>query len=164
MLIYFVYLSLIRNFVHKIKEGMGNIPQNKLPKGCKLIELPLIGDKRGSLAFGECEKHIPFKIERVFWTYNIKDGHMRGNHAHRTCQMVIFPLGGTFKMEVDDGEVQVVLEMNDPHVGILIPPLVWCKLYDFTPDAACVSLASEPYDADDYIHDYSEFLRLVVSD
>ena len=135
-------------------------PKDKLPKGCELIELPLIDDERGSLAFGECERHIPFRIERVFWTYNIKDGNIRGDHAHRTCHMVIFPLGGSFKMEVDDGERQVVLQMNDPHVGILIPPLVWCRLYDFTKDAACVSLASEPYSAEDYIHDYEEFLRM----
>ena len=134
--------------------------QLKMPKGCRLIELPLIADERGALAFGECERHIPFKIERVFWTYNITDGLCRGDHAHRTCSMVIFPLGGSFKMEVDDGEEQIVLEMNDPHVGILIPPLVWCKLYDFTPEAACVSLASEPYDADDYIHDYKEFKEM----
>ena len=134
--------------------------QLKMPKGCRLIELPLISDERGSLAFGECERHIPFKIERVFWTYNIKGENIRGDHAHRTCQMVIFPLGGCFKMEVDDGEEKIVLEMNDPHVGILIPPLVWCKLYDFTKDAACVSLASEPYSDEDYIHDYEEFKSL----
>ena len=66
------------------------------------------------------------------------------------------------QMEVDDGKEQIVLEMNDPHVGILIPPLVWCKLYDFTPEAACVSLASEPYSAEDYIHDYEEFLELTT--
>ena len=81
---------------------------DKMPKGCRLIELPLISDERGSLSFGECEKHIPFKIERVFWTYNITDGLSRGNHAHRTCSMVIFPLGGSFKIEVDDGEEQIV--------------------------------------------------------
>ncbi|MCR4592275.1 MAG: FdtA/QdtA family cupin domain-containing protein [Bacteroidaceae bacterium] len=136
--------------------------QFKMPKGCKLIELPLIADERGALAFGECRNHIPFKIERVFWTYNIKDGLSRGNHAHRTCSMVIFPLGGSFKMEVDDGEQKIILEMNDSHVGILIPPLVWCKLYDFTRDAACVSLASEPYSAEDYIHDYNEFKELTA--
>ncbi|MBO7067328.1 MAG: FdtA/QdtA family cupin domain-containing protein [Bacteroidaceae bacterium] len=136
--------------------------QLKLPKGCRMIALPLIADNRGALAFGECEKHIPFKIERVFWTYDITDGLSRGNHAHRTCSMAIFPLGGSFKMEVDDGIDKVVLEMNAPHVGILIPPLVWCKLYDFTPNAACVSLASEPYDADDYIHDYNEFKKLAA--
>ena len=135
----------------------------KMPKGCRLIELPLISDERGARAFGECCRHIPFKIERVFWTYNIKDGHARGDHAHRTCQMVIFPLGGSFKMEVDDGEEKIVLEMNDPHVGILIPPMVWCKLFDFTPEAACVSLASDPYSAEDYIHDYNDFRRLIKS-
>ena len=136
--------------------------QMKMPKGGQLITLPLISDSRGALAFGECEKHIPFKIERVFWTYNITDGLSRGNHAHRTCSMVIFPLGGCFKMEVDDGYDKIVLKMNDPHIGILIPPLVWCKLYDFTPNAACVSLASEPYTAEDYIHDYNEFKELTA--
>ena len=142
---------------------MGIDSQLKMPKGCRLIELPLIADKRGALAFGECEKHIPFKIERVFWTYNITEGVSRGNHAHRTCWMVLFPLGGSFKIEVDDGYEQIVLEMNDPHVGILIPPLVWCKLYDFTTEAACVSLASEQYSAEDYIHDYEEFLSLALN-
>lgn len=141
---------------------MSTNAERKMPKGCRMIELPLIADERGVLAFGECEKHIPFRIERIFWTYNITEGENRGNHAHRTCAMVIFPLGGSFMMEIDDGAERIVLEMNDPHIGILIPPLVWCRLYDFSPGAACVSLASEPYSARDYIYDYNEFKSLIA--
>ena len=131
-----------------------------LPKGCYIVQLPRISDQRGSLAFGEAEQHIPFPIRRVFWTYDIHDGNMRGNHAHRTCEMVLFPIGGSFDIELDDGENTMVLHMDNPSQGVYIPPLVWCRLTNFTKDAACISLASEEYRAEDYIHDYEEFKTL----
>lgn len=131
-----------------------------LPKGCYLVQLPRISDLRGNLAFGEAERHIPFPIRRVFWTYDIKDGNMRGDHAHRTCEMVLFPIGGSFDIELDDGENKMQLHMDDPSQGVYIPPLVWCRLMKFTPDAACISLASEEYSSEDYIHDYEEFKSL----
>ncbi len=131
-----------------------------LPKGCAFVELPCITDKRGMLAFGESMKNIPFTINRIFWTYNVSPNSLRGNHAHRKCYMVLFPLGGSYKIELDDGEVKKEIIMDRPNVGVLIPPLVWCKLYDFTTNAACVSLASDAYEPEDYIHDYDEFLKL----
>ena len=131
-----------------------------LPKGCYIVQLPRISDQRGSLAFGEAEQHIPFPIRRVFWTYDIHDGNMRGDHAHRTCEMVLFPIGGSFDIELDDGENTMVLHMDNPSQGVYIPPLVWCRLTNFTKDAACISLASEEYRAEDYIHDYEEFKGL----
>ena len=132
-----------------------------LPNGCFLVQLPKVSDERGSLAFGEAERHIPFPIKRVFWSYDIKGGNMRGDHAHRTCQMVLFPIGGSFDIEIDDGERRQLLHMDDPATGVFIPPLVWCRLMNFTKDAACISLASEEYRAEDYIHDYEEFKRLL---
>ena len=131
-----------------------------LPKGCFMVQFPKVSDVRGCLAFGEGERHIPFPIKRIFWTYDIKDGNMRGNHAHRTCEMVLFPIGGSFDIELDDGENTALLHMDDPSLGVYIPPLVWCRLTNFTKSAACISLASEEYRAEDYIHDYEEFLKL----
>jgi hypothetical protein len=75
--------------------------------------------------------------------------------------MVLFPIGGSFDIELDDGEKQELLHMDDPSTGVFIPPLVWCKLMNFTRGAACISLASEEYEPDDYIHDYEEFKRLI---
>ena len=135
-----------------------------LPKGCFIVQFPKITDYRGSLAFGEGNRHIPFQIKRIFWTYDIQNDNMRGNHAHRTCKMVLFPIGGSFDIELDDGEHSSILHMDDPSQGVFIPPLVWCKLTNFTKDAACITLASEAYSAEDYIHDYCEFLELVRGD
>ena len=146
--------------LYKDMDNMIDDTQGSMPKGCRYIDLPNVTDKRGSIAFGEGGRHIPFGIKRVFWTYAIADEAARGNHAHRTCSMVLFPLGGSFRIELDDGHDKAEILMDDPSRGVLIPPLVWCKLYSFTPQAACISLASEPYTAEDYIHDYEEFLKL----
>lgn len=129
-------------------------------KNCRLVKLPTLTDERGSLSFGEGGVHLPFEVKRLFWTYNIKRGEQRSDHAHRSSRMVLFPIGGGWTIELDDGERKQTLRMNDPAVGIYIPPLVWCRIYDFDEGAACISLASDLYDAADYIHDYDEFLRL----
>lgn len=132
-----------------------------LPKGCCFVRLPRISDDRGSLAFGEGLKHIPFEIKRVFWTYDVQPTAERGDHAHRTCQMVLFPIGGSYRIVLDDGYSKVPILMDNPSIGVLIPPLVWCSLSDFSERAACICLASHPYEAEDYIHDYQEFQYLV---
>ena len=131
-----------------------------LPKGCFIVQLPKASDERGSLAFGEAERHIPFAIKRIFWTYDIQGDSVRGDHAHRTCEMVLFPIGGSFDIEIDDGENMTTLHMDDPSRGVYIPPIVWCRLMNFTKDAACISLDSEEYRDEDYIHDYEELKKI----
>ena len=137
------------------------LPPIKPMRPFSLIDLPKIVDPRGNLTVAEQLKNVPFDIARVYWTYDIPAGERRGGHAHRTCEMVLFPIGGSFDIELDDGEHRTVLHMDDPSQGVFIPPLVWCKLLNFTKDAACISLASEEYRAEDYIHDYEEFLKLI---
>lgn len=136
----------------------------RLPKGCAIVVLPNISDTRGSLAFAEAERHVPFAIRRIFWTYKVQNNSLRGDHAHRTCEMVLFPIGGSFDIELDDGTSKVLLHMDDASRGVYIPPLVWCRLMNFTENAACISLASEEYSAEDYIHDYEEFKALASAE
>lgn len=128
-------------------------------KNCRLVALPTITDERGSLTFGE-GRDWPFEVQRVFWTYDIKPGAQRSNHAHHTSQELLFPIGGAWTIELDDGYEKQTLRMDDPSVGIYIPPMVWTRIYDFDEGAACISLAGDPYDAADYIHSYDEFLSL----
>jgi hypothetical protein len=40
--------------------------------------------------------------------------------------------------------------------------MVWGIQYKYSPDAVLLVLASDVYDADDYIRDYDEFLALVA--
>ena len=47
-------------------------------KNCKLVQLPKISDPRGNLTFVESDKHIPFKIQRAYYLYDIPGGSDRG--------------------------------------------------------------------------------------
>jgi hypothetical protein len=39
--------------------------------------------------------------------------------------------------------------------------MIWRHLDNFSSGAVCMVLASEHYDADDYIHNYDDFVRAV---
>jgi len=135
---------------------------NSLPGGCRLIPLAERCDERGCLSFAEVRHDIPFEVERVFWIYDVSEGQERGAHSHNECAEVVVPVCGSFDMMVDDGRTQAVVHMDSPHVGILIPPGVWCCLRNFSEGTVCVVMASHPYNAAGYTHDYEEYKCQIV--
>ncbi len=134
---------------------------SNLPGGCRLIHLSEIMDERGALTFLQEGMGVPFSIERVFWVWGVPPGKSRGGHAHRTCDQVLFPLGGSFRIQVDDGKSQVGVLMDSPTCGILIPAGVWCNLTEFQEGTVCLTVASHPYSAEDYINSYEDYLMEV---
>jgi len=124
-----------------------------MPRGVEMIELPQYVDTRGCLTYLEGLKDIPFDVKRVFWITDVPEGGMRGGHAHWTCHEVVFPVKGSFEIEVDDGEVCRTFAMSDAKTGILIPAGVWCELRHFAEGTVCVVMASEPYDAIGYANE-----------
>ena len=50
--------------------------------------------------------------------------------------------------------------LDSPGVGVHIPPMVWGVQYKYSADAVLMVLASEHYDASDYLRDYDEYLEL----
>lgn len=130
-----------------------------MPEGCQLIDIPSVVDARGSLAFAESLGCVPFPIARVFWIYDVPFGMQRGGHAHWSCAEVVVAVRGAFTMVVDDGRVRSEIRMDSPSRGILIPAGVWCELRDFASDSLLVVMASEPYDATGYVHNYEEYLK-----
>lgn len=118
-------------------------------------------DSRGELTIAQVnEGHsLPFPVGRVFWITNTPAGCKRGMHAHKTCWEALVAVNGSFRVKVDDGENEErVFTLNTPQQGLLIPPMVWCELFDFTADAVCLCMASGGYDKEGYISDYAEFL------
>ena len=130
------------------------ISVGRLPKGCRLIDLSVCRDERGCLSFAEGRKEIPFAIERVFWIYDVPEGAERGAHSHSECAEVVIPVCGAFDMMVDDGTTRATVHLDSPHRGILIPAGIWCQLSHFAPGTVCVVMASHPYNASGYTHDY----------
>ena len=104
-------------------------------------------------------KDVPFDIERTYWTYDIPAGAARGGHAHKECLEVIIAASGSFTVNLDDGTRKEAFHLNRPDEGLLVKTGIWRTLEDFSADSVCFVLASDLYDADDYIYEYEDFLE-----
>ena len=104
-------------------------------------------------------KDVPFDINRTYWTYDIPAGAARGGHAHKECLEVIIAASGSFTVMLDDGTRKKAFHLNRPDQGLLVNTGIWRTLEDFSAGSVCFVLASELYDADDYIYEYEDFLE-----
>ena len=125
----------------------------------KIISIPKVSDTRGNLSFVEQNKHIPFEIKRVYWLYDVPGGESRGAHAHKELWQLIIAASGSFDITLSDGVKKYPFSLNRSYQGLLVPPGYWRELDNFSSGAVCIVMASELYNADDYIRDYDEFLE-----
>lgn len=118
----------------------------------KLLKLPKIEDKRGNLTFLQQNSNIPFKIERVFWTYDVPGGQQRGGHAYKTQEEIIIALSGSFDVVITnkDGEKETY-QLNRSYNAIYIPSKIWRHIENHSTNAVSLHLSSKKYDCDDYI-------------
>ena len=124
-----------------------------------LIDFPKIIDPRGNLTVAEQMEHVPFDIQRVYWTYDVPSGESRGGHAHRECEEVIIAVSGSFDVTLDFGDHRQTYHLNHPYQGLYVGTGVWRTLDDFSSGAVCLVLASQLFDEEDYIRDYDEYLQ-----
>lgn len=122
------------------------------------IPFPTFAGEVGTLSFLEAEGHIPFPIQRVYYIYNVPEGVRRGFHAHKKLRQVLICIHGSCKILLDDASEKHIVELSDPSEGLLIDHAVWREMYDFSPGAVLLVLASEHYSEDDYIRNYDQFL------
>lgn len=125
-----------------------------------IIQLPKNFDRRGNLSVIEQIKHIPFKIERTYWIYDVPGGEVRGGHAYRQNQEFIVALSGSFDVSVDNGTVRRTYSLNRSYYGLYVPKGVWRQMQNFSTNSLALVLASVRFDPEDYIYDYSLFTQL----
>ena len=131
-------------------------------KSAAMLEFPSCGDERGELIVVEGMQDVPFEIKRVFYMYGSDDTVVRGKHANLRTEFVLINVAGTSKVKVLDGKGnETIYLLNRPNTGIYIPKMTWKEMYDFSADSVLLCLASEHYDASEYIRDYDEYLKLV---
>ncbi len=127
-----------------------------------MVEFPQKGDERGHLVIVEGNIDIPFKIKRIFYIYGSDKDVVRGKHANRKSEFILINLAGSSKVKVKDGKGnEAIFCLNRPHTGIYLPKLIWKDMYDFSKDSVLLCLSSEHYDADEYIRDYDEFVKII---
>ena len=125
------------------------------------VELPNLGDHRGSLVVAECKKNIPFDIKRFYYIFDAKPDVPRGFHAHKQLSQIAFCIKGKCRMLMDNGRGKEEVWIDQQTKGLKIPPMVWHEMHDFSEDCVLLVLASDHYNESDYIRDYKQFKKLV---
>ena len=125
---------------------------------CRILDLPKIQDHRGNLTFVEGGNHVPFDISRVYYLYDVPGGAERGGHAHRELRQLIIAMSGSFDVVLDDGLDKRRIHLNRSYQGLLVVPMIWRELDNFSSGSVCMVLASNRYDEADYYRDYRAYL------
>lgn len=122
------------------------------------------GDDRGQLVALEEYKDIPFEIKRVYYMYDTGEGVRRGFHAHKNLEQILICIHGSCKILLDNGTEKKIVSLEKPYEGLYISNNMWREMYDFSPDAVLMALASDYYNEEDYIRDYDAFLEFIKED
>lgn len=125
----------------------------------KIINLPKIKDTRGNLSFFEFPNHLPFKIERTYWIYDVPGGETRGSHAFKKQQEFIIALSGSFDVIIHDGVNEKKIQLNRSYYGLYLPSMIWRRLENFSTNSLALIVSDSPFDNSDYIRDFNDFIN-----
>lgn len=128
---------------------------------CSLCQLNKFHDPEGNLTVVSENVHVPFPINRVFYSYDIPGGEDRGAHAHKECHQFIIAASGSFEVVLDDGTNKRTVTLNRPFWGLHVPPGIWASEQGFSSGSICLVLASHGYSEEDYIRNYGDFMKYV---
>lgn len=143
--------------------GPGAVPASLAVRGATLHRMPLVRDIRGALTFAEVDGQLPFVVQRYFLIFDVPSREVRGEHAHRSLHEFLVCLRGSCSVALDDGSARQEVRLDDPTKGLHVAPGVWRVHYKYSPDAILLVLASERYDAGDYVRDYDEFKSIAIA-
>jgi dTDP-4-dehydrorhamnose 3,5-epimerase-like enzyme len=131
-------------------------------KNSGFVTLNKIHDKRdGNLIIMEALKDIPFEIKRVYYINNLENSiSIRGQHAHRGLEQVIFCINGSFILGLDDGTNKQKILMNKDNIGVILGKMLWHTMEEFSSGCVLLVVASDFYNESDYIRSYEDFLKI----
>lgn len=119
-------------------------------------------DERGSLTVAEIGQDIPFDVKRVYWIYNVPEEKSRGNHANRTSYQYLVAVKGWVRICLENKNGREFFLLDSPDKGLLIPPLTWNELLEFSTDAVLLVMSSQLYDPRTYINTHEEFMNIIL--
>src|SRR5690606_18333171 len=109
------------------------------------------------------DRHVPFKIQRVYYVYDVPGGAERGGHAHKELHQFIVAMSGSFDVALSDGRGKKCFYLNRSYFGLYVCPMIWRELNNFSSGSVCMVLASNFYDEADYYRNYDQFLAALES-
>jgi dTDP-4-dehydrorhamnose 3,5-epimerase-like enzyme len=137
-----------------------------------LLKFKKYFDKRGSLIPFESKKQkitignsLSFRIKRIFFSFGNKN-YFRGNHAHKKCSQLLICLSGSINIETiyDSNKKKIFKISKNVNRALLIPPMVWNRIYFKTTNSLLAVLCDYKYDSKkEYIHNIDTFKKLIDS-
>lgn len=126
---------------------------------CTIVHLPVVHNEAGNITAINNSREIPFEIKRVYYLYDVPGGESRGGHGHKALHQLILAGSGSFDITVDDGRIRRTFKLNRPDYGLYLPPGLWRELDNFSSGSICLVIASDKYNAEDYLRNYEEFKK-----
>jgi len=116
-----------------------------------IIDLKTFTDERGSL--NSIDKVLPFDIKRIYYIYSVNQALNRGGHRHLETQEGLICMNGSYTVLIDNGKLRTEYFLNSPSQILIMEIGDWHVMYDFSPDAMLMGMASTNYDPSDYIYE-----------
>lgn len=130
--------------------------------GCKVVHIKTVPTvNAGELSFFEADRDIPFDIKRVYYISKVPEGMRRGFHAHKNLKQLLFCPYGRIQLVLENKNGREEIELSDPSVGVIIDQVTWREMLWIQKDSVLCVAASDYYDSDDYIRDYSQFKQMI---
>ncbi len=131
-------------------------------KGCSLVQMKENVEADGTLFVMESGREVPFPIQRIFLVTRVAEGASRGDHATRETRLILFPVAGSCDVVTDDGFERETWRMDDPARGLMIDPMIWRSMRNFSPDCVMMAVCDRPYaPGRETIDDYEVYRRTV---
>jgi len=130
--------------------------------GCKIVHIktiPTVG--AGELSFFEAQQDVPFEIKRIYYISKVPEGQRRGFHAHRKLKQLLFCPYGRIQLVLENKRGREEIELSDPSIGVIIEEPTWREMLWLQKDSVLCVAASEFYETEDYIRDYTDFKQYI---
>ena len=127
----------------------------------RIIDFKVFGDERGKLISLEEPPYVPFDIKRVYYIFDTHPDQIRGRHAHMDLEQVVVAMDGSCEFILDDGYEKKNIWLNRPDIGLYIGKKMWREMRNFSYGCKLMILASDKYNENEYLRDYSLFIDKV---
>ena len=127
-------------------------------KSPKIINFKKFTKTSGKLLPITFNNKFPINVKRIFVIYG-KKNYIRGDHAHKKCSQVFFPIIGKIKISMKYKKTEKSINLS--HKGskaLLVPPRIWNRLEFLKNNSVVLVLTDYEYDFKDYIETYKEFI------
>jgi len=122
------------------------------------IKIKKIIDKKGDILPIEYNK-LPFKIKRTYILNNMPKNIIRGGHAHKKLNQIIFCLAGKIKILLKGGGDTKQFIITPDTNAIWLKSGIWREIKNLNKNTVIMVLASDNYKESDYIRNYEKFLH-----